>query len=138
MFKFRRWVCLALVCAMVGVAYGAARKISAFHIQLCGGTPCEPAGADGMAILNFANSSPDGKTITHLAITGFTPFRTYDVEFRSRTRGSTFGPGILVTDERGDAFFNGPVTSGDVSDSDIYIYVNMGTAAIELRTVGLQ
>ena len=138
MFKVRRFVCLALVCALVGVAYGAAHKIGSFVPQ-----GLELATADGMAILNFAQGTggplgTDGKTITHIMITGFTPFTTYDVEFRSPTQGSFFGGGILVTDDRGDAQFKDSLPGLDISDSDIYIYVNMGTPAQELRAVGLQ
>jgi len=75
MFKFRRWVCLALVCAMVGVAYGAARKIRSF-------TPmgAELATADGMAILNLADGGVDGqRTILQVVVSGFTPNSTYYV-----------------------------------------------------------
>jgi hypothetical protein len=139
MFKVRRFVCLALVCALVGVAYAAAHKIRTFTPQ-----GSELATADGMAILNFAQGTggplgTDGKTIVHIMITGFTPFTTYDVDLLSRTQGHNFGPGILVTDEHGDAQFHGDVPAPDISDSDIYIYVNMGRAAQqELRAVGLQ
>jgi hypothetical protein len=138
MFKFRRLVCLALVCALVGVAYGAAHKISSFVFQ-----GSELATADGMAILNFAQGTggpngTDGKTIQHIMITGFTPFTSYDVEFRSPTQGSWFAGSILVTDERGDADFKGYFPGLDISDSDIYIYVNMGRPEQELRAIGLQ
>ncbi len=138
MFKFRRLLCAVLVCALVGVAYGAARKISSFEPQ-----GSELATADGMAILNFAQGTggplgTDGKTITHIMITGFTPFTTYDVEFRSPTQGSFFGIGILVTDDRGDAQFKDSLPGLDISDSALYIYMNMGRAAQELRAIGLQ
>jgi hypothetical protein len=139
MFKVRRFVCLALVCALVGVAYGAAQKISSFTPQ-----GSELATADGMAILNFAQGTggplgTDGKTIVHIMLTGFTPFTTYDVEFRSRALGSFYGMGILVTDDHGDAQFKDQLPTIDISDSDLYVYVNVGRAAQqELRAVGLQ
>jgi hypothetical protein len=116
---------------MVGVAYGAARKIHNFVPQ-----GSELATADGMAILNFANGG-GGKTITHIMITGFTAFTSYDVEFRSPTQGSWFSGGILVTDDRGDAKFKGEFPILDISDSDIYIYLG-GTSGEELRAIGLQ
>ena len=56
MIKFRRLVCLALVCAMVGVAYGAATKIGSF----CPRNGENPS-ADGMAILNYVPG--DNRTI---------------------------------------------------------------------------
>jgi len=138
MIRFRRLLCAVLVCALVGVAYGAARKIGSFAPQ---GT--ELATADGMAILNFAQGTggplgTNGKTIEHIMITGFTPFTSYDVEFRSPTQGSWFAGGILVTDERGDADFKGYLPGLDISDSDIYIYVNLGQTNQELRAIGLQ
>jgi hypothetical protein len=137
MFKVRRFVCLALVCALVGVAYGAAHKISSFVPQ-----GSELATADGMAILNFAQGTggplgTDGKTILNIMITGFTPFTTYDVEFRSPTAGSWISGGVLVTDEDGDAKFKDEFPMLDISDSDVYIYL-YGTSGADLRAIGLQ
>ena len=137
MLKFRRLLCVVLVCALVGVAYGAARKISSFAPQ-----GSEPATADGMAIFNFAQGTggpngTNGKTILNIMITGFTPFTTYDVEFRSPTQGSWISGGVLVTDEDGDAKFKDEFPMLDISDSDIYIYL-YGTEGTDLRAIGLQ
>jgi len=130
--KYRRLLGAVFVCAMVGVAYGAANKIKSFAPQ-----GSELSTADGMAMLNFANGH-GGKTIRHLMITGFTPFTSYDVEFRSPTAGSWFAGGILVTDQNGDAKYKDEFPGLDISDSDLYIYVNLGQAGEELRAVGLQ
>lgn len=138
MIKYRRLLCAVLVCALVGVAYGAAKKIRSFTPR---GT--ELATADGMAILNFAQGSgggnwADSKTIIHIAITGFTPLTTYDVKFESPTQGTSYGYAILVTDENGDAQFKDYVPGIDISDSSLSIYVNLSVAGEELRAVGLQ
>jgi hypothetical protein len=118
---------------MVGVAYGAAKKINNFVPQ-----GSELATADGMAILNFSQGTggplgTDGKTIVHIMITGFTPFTTYDVEYRSPTLGSLYGIGILVTDEHGDAQYKDQLPTIDISDSDLYILLSA-----DIRAIGLQ
>ena len=138
MINSRRLLCAILVFALVGVAYGAAKKIGSFAPQ-----GSELATADGMAILNFAQGTggpngTDGKTIRHIMITGFTPFTAYDVEFRSPTQGSWYSFGILVTDEHGDAQNKDEFPRLDISDSDIYVYVNLGQTNQELRAIGAQ
>jgi len=68
MFKFRRLLCVVLVCALVGVAYAGARKIKSFT------TFNEPPGADGMAILNIHDGT--GQEV-QLILTDFTPDNEY-------------------------------------------------------------
>ena len=126
MFKVRRWVCLALVCALVGVAYGAARKIRSF-------TPFAPelATADGMAILNHTGNGDD-RTIVQIVLSGFTPFTTYDigmippgVDPNIRELGLG-GIGIAIdaitTDENGNGTFH-LVSPGDDTSSNVGVYL---------------
>ncbi len=68
MFKFRRLLCAVLVCALVGVAYAGATKIRSFT------TWNEPEDADGMAILNVADSQG---LVIQIIVSGFTPDTTY-------------------------------------------------------------
>jgi hypothetical protein len=130
MFKFRRLVCLALVCALVGVAYGAAVKIRSF-------TPFapEPATADGIGILNYT-SPVDDRTLIQIVLNGFTPNTIYDLgiirpgvdPYTSYAQGECCG--IVVgtmafwTDQHGNATFTGRASlSGDFSSSNIAIYL---------------
>ena len=151
MFKFRRWVCLALVCAMVGVAYGAARKIRSF-------TPYAPESvdADGMAILNLSsgnNFGSDVKTILQLVLSDFTPNTTYHIGLIPPGvspfpdgNGQVPGAGIgapITTDEHGNATSHGD-GGGDITSWNIAIYLpfeipqldGSRLVAYELRALG--
>jgi len=133
MFKFRRLLCVVLVCALVGVAYGAARKIRSFS------TFDEPADADAMAIMNIADSQG---TVFQVIVTGFTPDTTYWIG-RVDDGGdpnACFPPDVisdpLVTDSNGDATWH--VKHGtNFPWSNIGIYVfNDQTVCYELRALG--
>ena len=135
MFKVRRFVCLALVCALVGVAYGAARKIRSF-------TPmgAELATADGMAILNFADSAilNGGKTILQVVVSGFTPNTTYSVgvclpyftcivDEIGQTNGAWIIHNALTTDDDGSGTFHYEFP-GDYSSSNVALYIYLRDA----------
>ena len=130
MFKVRRFVCLALVCALVGVAYGAARKISSFTP-----TAAELPTADGMVILNFVANANDGngKTIVQMILTDFTPEMTYVWEVLSPSQPPSvpFGAcsptwfGTVDTDTHGQANLHFELPC-DMSDSDILVYAYPG------------
>jgi hypothetical protein len=129
MFKFRRLLCVVLVCALVGVAYGAARKIRSF-------TPMgyELATADGMAIVNVANGGLNyPKTIFQVVLSGFTPNTLYDVgivPYGASPYPDPIGQldgvwkfnGALTTDENGNGTWHGE-TPTDHGSANIAIYL---------------
>jgi hypothetical protein len=87
---------------LVGVAYGAARKITSFT------TFGEPAGAEGMAILNYVSGT--NETVVQIIVTGFSAGTTYDIEFV----GVGFIEVAFTTDNQGNGHFHRRV-SGDIS-----------------------
>jgi hypothetical protein len=103
MFKFNRLVCMLAVCAVVGVAFGAALKIKA--ITPVGDGVTENPDGDGMVIMNY-HPGHDQTEIT-AAITDFVPDRDYKV---SVIPGLTFS---VTTNPAGNAndhgFFNGDI-----------------------------
>jgi len=137
MFKVRRFVCLALVCALVGVAYGAAHKIRSFSPM---GAELETA--DGMAILNHAGLAGLGKTILQVVVSDFTPNTTYAVgvclpyfscfvdEF-GQSNGAWIIQDAMTTDEHGNGTFHyefpGDYT-GDPGSSNVAIYLYLRDA----------
>ena len=115
----------------VGFAFGAAKKIRAFVP-----TAAECAEADGMAILNFSN---DGKTIIQIIISDFTPNTSYDLQLVTPGGLILSAGGVLVTDDKGHATAHMVANGLDVSDSDIFIYTDLGVPDLEiLCAVGLQ
>jgi hypothetical protein len=71
MLRFNKLVCAVVVCAFVGVAFGAAVKIKCFDYL------AEPnLDADGMAILNYVQGQ--GETILQLVVSDFEPDRDCD------------------------------------------------------------
>jgi len=101
MFKFHRLLCAVLVCALVGVAYGAARKIKSFT------TFNEPAGADGMAILNIHDGT--GQEV-QLLVTDFTPDSNYVVHlFHPDFPTNQPEVGIFTTNEVGNGHWHGDI-----------------------------
>jgi len=106
MFKFRRLLCVALVCAMVGVAYGAARKIRSFTTCSTVVTACaEPTDADGMAIFNIHDGT--GQEL-QLMVTGFSPDADYVVRLFDPLADPGNEPelGILSTNGVGNGSFH--------------------------------
>lgn len=98
MFKFRKMLCAVLVCAMVGVSYGAARKIKSFA------TWNEPSDADGMAILNVHDGT--GQEL-QLMVTGFTSDTEYVVHlFHPDFPGNEPEEGTFITNGVGNATFH--------------------------------
>lgn len=98
MFKARRLVCLGLVCAMAGVAYGAAKKITSFT------TYNEPADADGMATLNVADSQG---LVVQIIISGFNPNADYVLALYDDESGSEYNAfGAFTTDAHGNGRFH--------------------------------
>ncbi len=123
MFKFRRLLCAVLVCALVGIAYGAATKIGSF----CPRNGENPS-ADGMAILNYVPG--DNRTVVQLIVSNFSPGVTYNVEF--------VGLGIIgsafMTDSQGNGNFHWNL-GGNFSGA-INLYLTMADGANgELRAV---
>lgn len=72
MLKFNRVWSVLVVCAVVGVAFGAARKITAFQTF-----DPEPPAADGMAIINYV--AGQDKNIAQVILSDFTPNEYYVV-----------------------------------------------------------
>ncbi|MFH1108342.1 MAG: hypothetical protein V1790_03970 [Planctomycetota bacterium] len=98
MFKVRRFVCLALVCALVGVAYAGATKIRSFT------TFNEPEDADGMAILNVADSQG---LVIQIIVSGFTPNTLYAPFLFDPCSGSEYYVlDYFTTDDRGNGRFH--------------------------------
>ena len=136
MIKFRRLLCVVLVCALVGVAYGAARKIRSF-------TPmgAENATADGMAILNLADGGVDGaRTIIQVVLSDFTPDTTYIVGIVPPWAPSPYPDEIgqfpygvwpfidaITTDQNGNGTLHVQVP-GDMSLSNIAVYLYLRDA----------
>ena len=96
MFKFRRLLCAVLVCALVGVAYGAATKIRSFT------TWNEPPGADGMAIMNVADSQG---MVLLIIVSGFTPNTQYVPAFFDGVNDHKLNQ-YFMTDDKGNAHWN--------------------------------
>jgi len=130
MFKVRRWVCLALVCALVGVAYAGAVKFRSFTIF------DEPPDADAMAIINIADSQG---TILQVMVTGFSTNTPYSIGRIDAGGDGTSDIAYRIdpaftTDDRGNATWHGTVGS-NFPWSNIGIYFNNGTF-YELRARG--
>jgi hypothetical protein len=96
MGRFHRIVSALGVCAFSGVAAGAAVKIHRFDTSY----NLLPAGADGMAILNYVSGQDE--TIVQIAVTGFAPLTNYTFVLDSPNHCMTPGGG-MVTDEHGNA-----------------------------------
>ena len=96
MFKFRRLLCVVLVCALVGVAYAGARKIRSFT------TWNEPEDADGMAILNVADSQG---LVIQIIVSGFTPNTTY-LAAVSDGGDNDYFLDVFTTDDNGNGRFH--------------------------------
>ena len=76
MFRFNRLVCVLAVCAVVGVAFGAAVKIKA--ITPVGEGVTENPNGDGMVIMNYHPGH--NRTEITAAITDFLPDTDYKVD----------------------------------------------------------
>lgn len=72
MLRMNRVVCAVLVCAVVSVAFGAARRITSFETF----AP-ESIDADGMAIINYVTG--EDKTVAQVILSGFDFNETYVV-----------------------------------------------------------
>ena len=111
MLSFKRVVCTVAVCAMVGAAFGGARKIKDFEVF----AP-ESAAADGMAILNYVQGQD--ATIVQVILSGFEASTEYVVIVQTAGRmlidrsvdeillfggvdNATGTDGSVVTDEQG-------------------------------------
>lgn len=125
---WRRFVSVAVVCAVAfacyGIAYGAAVKIRQFEIV----SQQEVESADAMAILNYASGSD--KTIVQIIMSDFTPNIEYMV-------GLANGPADYVwTDNNGHATVH-LTYDGDWSDSKVYIMIDWPYPRCdEIRAVG--
>lgn len=129
--KSRKLICAVLVCAMVGVAYGAATKIKSFTTCSAVVAACaEPVDADGMAIINYANV--DNKMIIQIVLSGFTPSTTYDVglippdvdpnSYEQGLGGIGIGIDAITTDLHGNANLHANFPGGfTVSNIGIYL-----------------
>jgi len=138
MFRFRKVLCIVLVCALVGVAYGAARKIRTFTTCSEVVTACaESPDADGMAIFNIHDGT--GQEV-QLMVTGFTPDTEYVVRlFDPRaTPGNEPEQGTFITNGVGNGTFHRDIgTLLDWSCLRIYFCVQVGpTVECELRAQG--
>jgi len=115
----KRIAFVLVVCAVVGVAYGAAVKIRWFD------NIAEPnQDADGMAILNYVSGQDE--TIIQIILSDFEPNRTgfdaYTAEFVSPNQPLS-PTADIETDSHGHGTLH--ITyAGGWSDSDIYIYVD--------------
>ena len=127
MFKFRRLLCVALVFAMVGISYGAARKIKSFT------TFNEPEGADGMAILTVHDGT--GQEV-QLILTGFTPYTDYEPTLwdGGNNEYNAFGLSI-TTNEQGNATWHRDIGTLTLWPC-LRIYNSVGNQTGELRAQG--
>ncbi|MEK7731054.1 MAG: hypothetical protein AAB363_04280 [Planctomycetota bacterium] len=126
MFKFRRLLCVVLVCALVGVAYGAATKIKSFT------TYNEPDGADAMAIMNIA----DGQAaIIQVMVNGFSPNTTYFVFFYDCLGSEQDSGGFFTTDDHGNSTWH--INYGGAFPAlNLRLYACPGSAC-EIRAQGV-
>lgn len=109
----KRIAFVLVVCAVVGVAYGAAVKIRSFETY----SP-ESLDADAMAILNYA--SGNDKTIVQIIMSDFTPGATYDLRLTDGVN-ERLDFDAITTDEHGHATYHNEF-SGDVSTFDVELY----------------
>ena len=133
MFKYSRLMWVVLLCVMVGVAFGAARKISSF-------TPVdgfEGIEADGMAILNYS-SGGGGKTIVQIIVSDFTPNTVYDVALLLPGELPLCAGDVLVTDDKGHGNAHFEIPFKDATSADIDIYTDLGCVNEQLRAFGMQ
>ena len=122
MFRFNRVVCMLLVCSFVGIAYGAAVRITDFVISEDG------SNADAMAILTYA----PGRDITNVQVivSDFEPGRTYGMRLVCPDFPDCCG--TVVTSSSGNG--NGHMgLVGDVSGCTVQIGFHLGNE--ELRDV---
>ncbi len=126
MFKFNRLVCVLLACGLVGVVWGAVRKIPSFVVEEtladCDtGNPIyldmDP-NADGMAILNYASGAD--KTIVQVIVSDFTGALSID-RYIVRLSPDVGDLGTFLVDSQGNGHFHGEI-SGNVSDSNIELW----------------
>jgi len=100
MFKFNRVVCALAVCAIVGVACGAAIKIKALTLTDLG--MAESPEADGMAIMNY-NQGNEQTEVT-VAITDFMPDTFYYIAVEPGIGGAP-----VTTNSSGNANYHGVI-----------------------------
>ena len=134
MFKFRRLLCAVLVCALVGVAYGAARKIKSFTTCGLAVPACaEPADADGMAILNVHDGT--GQEV-QLMVTGFMANTLYVVHlFHPDFPGNEPEEGTFITNEVGNGTFHRDI--GTLAEWPcLRLYSDVNNQLGELRAQG--
>ncbi len=128
MLKFNRVICALLVCACVGVAFGAVR-ITDFMIS-----NEEGANPDAMAILAYAS----GRDITNVQIivSDFTPNTLYDVDLVDSEGGRCFANfGVLFTNTEGHGNAHLKL-NGDVTSCNVEIWVDLDEGAANLRAKG--
>jgi len=135
MFKFRRLLCAALVCALVSVAYGAVVKLRSFQ------NVAEPDDGDGMAIMNY--NQGQNLTSNQIILTGLLPDTAYvvvvefpdlwcrvgnDVKFEPYFGSAFFvtdagSDGSLVTNSNGHLTLHVDGFGGDYSNSDVLVFL---------------
>jgi len=130
MFKVRRFVCLALVCVMAGIAYAGATKIRSFT------TFNEPAEADGMAIINVAQGQG---LVVQLILTGFSPNTSYVQALYDDASDSEYNAfGEFFTDDNGHANLHFTVsTLAPWPNLRLYHCVGDVNPVCELRAQGI-
>ncbi len=132
MFKFRRLLCAVLVCALVGVAYGAATKIRAFE------NVAEPGDADGMAIMSY--NQGQNYTTNQIILSGLLPNTEYvivvdepdgwcrssggvkfDDNFVIISAGDSLA--LQIADNNGHLTLHADAFGGDYSNSDVFVFL---------------
>ncbi len=129
MFKLNRLGTVLLLVAFVGVAWGAANKISSFFV-VASYADCFSSDdinlnmdldASGMAILNYASGAD--KTIVQVIVSDFTGAPVD--EFIVRLNPDVGDLGTFFVDSQGNGHFRGEVSgevNGDVSGSNVELW----------------
>lgn len=136
MFKLNRLSAMLLLVVFVGVAWGAANKISSFGIEdsfiNCIDDEEIPLtinpAADGMAILNYVPGSD--KTIVQVIVSDFTgaPLQRCIV----RLDPDVGDLGTFLTDSQGNGHFHGEI-AGNQSASNVELYQDVDPRCPAIR-----
>lgn len=129
MFKLNRLGTMLLLAGFVGVAWGAANKISSFMVEdayadCITGDPIplnmDPA-ADGMAILNYVFGT--NKTIVQVIVSDFSgaPLIQFIVRLNPGVGFDLVDLGTFNVDSQGNGHFHGEI-DGDHSGSNVELW----------------